>query len=148
MYASLCLMTRDTTVMGSRSSASFNSSASSQSLQDTCVNKLRKLFKETLLSNYQQHAHPLVYDSIYGGIISSEAFHTGDAWSDFGNGMYNDHHYHYGSYEMYQMYLMTPFLNTLRYLGYWITAAAILKHLDPSWYVSNVWWITDNHLFI
>jgi endo-1,3(4)-beta-glucanase len=56
--------------------------------------------------------HPLIYDEVYRGISSSEAFKYNDPWRDFGNTAFNDHHYHY---------------------GYWITASAILKYLDPSW---------------
>ncbi|EGZ05261.1 putative glycosyl hydrolase family 81 protein [Phytophthora sojae] len=33
---------------------------------------------------------------IYGGIVSSQGLKTKDLNSDFGNTMYNDHHFHYG----------------------------------------------------
>ncbi|EGZ12996.1 hypothetical protein PHYSODRAFT_334826 [Phytophthora sojae] len=41
-----------------------------------------------------------------------EGFKTKDLNSDFGNTMYNDHHFHY---------------------GYWAHAAAIINRLDPTW---------------
>lgn len=41
-------------------------------------------------------AYPLVYDTVYKGIISSEALVKHDVNVDFGNAVYNDHHYHYG----------------------------------------------------
>ncbi|KAL3790673.1 hypothetical protein HJC23_009773 [Cyclotella cryptica] len=40
----------------------------------------------------------LVYDANLGGILSKEG--TKDVFSDFGNGRYNDHHFHYG-YVLY-----------------------------------------------
>ncbi|KAK1948111.1 Endo-1 [Phytophthora citrophthora] len=55
---------------------------------------------------------PLMYDTLYRGLISSSIFKTGSIYTEFGNGMYNDHHYHY---------------------GYFVTASAMLKHLDPNW---------------
>jgi endo-1,3(4)-beta-glucanase len=54
--------------------------------------------------------HPLVYDEVYKGIVSSEGFHRKDAGADFGNTVYNDHHYHY---------------------GYWIVSASIFLYLNP-----------------
>ena len=36
----------------------------------------------------------LVYDTSLGGILSKEGMK--DPYSDFGNGRYNDHHFHYG----------------------------------------------------
>jgi endo-1,3(4)-beta-glucanase len=57
-------------------------------------------------------AYPLVYDTVYKGVITSEAFVKRDINVDFGNAVYNDHHYHY---------------------GYLITASAMLMHLDPAW---------------
>merc|ERR1711892_948890 len=52
----------------------------------------------------------LLYDQAWGGIISTNGFN--DQQADFGNGMYNDHHYHY---------------------GYHIYVAAVLAKADPSW---------------
>ena len=36
----------------------------------------------------------LLYDSTWGGVISTNGYN--DPSADFGNGMYNDHHFHYG----------------------------------------------------
>lgn len=36
----------------------------------------------------------LVYDKVYGGIISTNG--VSDPNADYGNGYYNDHHFHYG----------------------------------------------------
>ena len=41
---------------------------------------------------------------------------TGDTGADFGNSLYNDHHFHY---------------------GYFIYTAAVIGHLDPSWVPAN-----------
>lgn len=38
--------------------------------------------------------NPLVYDEIWGGVVSSAGY--ADANADFGNAYYNDHHFHYG----------------------------------------------------
>ncbi|OQR93726.1 endo-1,3(4)-beta-glucanase [Thraustotheca clavata] len=61
-------------------------------------------------SNTSQY--PLVYDTVYKGIVSREGFDKHDINVEFGNAVYNDHHYHY---------------------GYFVTAVAIAYHLDPSW---------------
>ena len=43
-----------------------------------------------------QGIYPLVYDSKWGGVVSSATYKTGDPNQDFGNTYYNDHHFHYG----------------------------------------------------
>lgn len=69
-----------------------------------------------------QQMFPLVYDSVWGGIVSSASYFykTGDAGADFGNTFYNDHHFHY---------------------GYFIHAAAIVGYLDPTWLAQNKDWV-------
>ncbi|KAG3096665.1 hypothetical protein PC121_g2448 [Phytophthora cactorum] len=57
-------------------------------------------------------SEPLIYEKMYKGIVTSQVFTTDDVKVEFGNGVYNDHHYHY---------------------GYWITALIILKKLGPIW---------------
>ena len=59
-----------------------------------------------------QQIHPLVYDSVWKGVVSSATYDTGNTLADFGNTLYNDHHFHY---------------------GYFIHAAAVIGYLDPSW---------------
>lgn len=73
------------------------------------ITKLQQLLTE--FAN-NQSAFPLVYDTVYKGIITSEAMARNDMNVDFGNGVYNDHHYHY---------------------GYIVTAAAMALYLDPQW---------------
>ncbi|KAE8959995.1 hypothetical protein PR002_g30360 [Phytophthora rubi] len=73
------------------------------------MSKLEDLIEPFLTNTLSS---PLVYDTTYKGVVTGLAFTTGDITVDFGNGVYNDHHYHY---------------------GYWVTASAILKKLDPSW---------------
>ncbi|KAF9276664.1 hypothetical protein BGZ68_009865 [Mortierella alpina] len=75
------------------------------SLKRTCLEKLKNAFSR-FLENKQQF--PLMYDTTWKGLITSQA--GPDA--DFGNGWYNDHHYHY---------------------GYFVHTAAIIRHLDPTW---------------
>jgi endo-1,3(4)-beta-glucanase len=50
------------------------------------------------------------------GVVSSATYTTGNSGVDFGNTYYNDHHFHF---------------------GYFIYAAAIIGHLDPSWLAAN-----------
>ncbi|KAL4806841.1 glycosyl hydrolase family 81-domain-containing protein [Aspergillus unguis] len=65
------------------------------------------------VQNKQQF--PLVYDTVWKGVVSSASY-GGDVGADFGNTLYNDHHFHY---------------------GYFIHAAAIIGALDPSWIDAN-----------
>ena len=44
------------------------------------------------------NSDPLQYDQTWGGLCSSAGLRDGGA--DFGNGLYNDHHFHYG-YHIY-----------------------------------------------
>ncbi|CAH0493129.1 unnamed protein product [Peronospora farinosa] len=69
---------------------------------------------QQLLSEFANNrsAFPLVYDTVYKGIVTSEALARNDMNVDFGNGVYSDHHYHY---------------------GYIVTAAAMALYLDPVW---------------
>ena len=69
-------------------------------------------------SNKQQF--PLVYDTAWKGIVSSATYKTGDIGADFGNSLYNDHHFHY---------------------GYFIHAAAVIGALDPGWLAPNKDWV-------
>ncbi|TID18292.1 glycoside hydrolase family protein [Venturia nashicola] len=59
----------------------------------------------------QKQILPLAYDTNWGGLVSSGGY-GGDVMRDFGNTLYNDHHFHY---------------------GYFVHAAAIIAYLDPAW---------------
>lgn len=56
--------------------------------------------------------YPIVYDTVWGGAVSVSTYLSGNVGDDFGNTVYNDHHFHY---------------------GYYVYAAAIIGYLDPSW---------------
>lgn len=56
--------------------------------------------------------YPLVYDSAWGGVVSSAGYTLNDPYADFGNTYYNDHHFHY---------------------GYFVYTAAVIGYLDPTW---------------
>lgn len=58
--------------------------------------------------------NPLLYERTYGGVITTNGFN--DPNSDFGNGYYNDHHFHY---------------------GYMIYAAAVISRFDAAFYDAN-----------
>ncbi|KAK9766843.1 hypothetical protein K7432_003775 [Basidiobolus ranarum] len=57
-----------------------------------------------------KNQNPLVYDLTWKGIISRNGIN--DRGADFGNGWYNDHHYHY---------------------GYFIYACAVIGRYEKSW---------------
>ena len=97
-YASLCLMAADSSIVGDDTT-----------LLKSCLSKLERLVEPFLTNTL---GSPLVYETAYKGIVTSQVFAANDVNVEFGNGIYNDHHYHY---------------------GYWVTASAILKKLDPSW---------------
>jgi len=75
---------------------------------------------------------PLVYDNSWGGVVSCGCYYDSanrkcknefpncpsayDSYLNFGNGIYNDHHFHY---------------------GYMIYAAAVVTRFDPQWGVDN-----------
>lgn len=73
------------------------------------LQELEKAFA-TFVNNDQ--IIPLVYDSTWGGVVSSCSYEGGGSGCDFGNTYYNDHHFHY---------------------GYFLYAAAVIGYLDPDW---------------
>ncbi|KAB8299979.1 hypothetical protein EYC80_000221 [Monilinia laxa] len=83
------------------------------SLAQAGLNTLKQNFA-LFINNKQQY--PLVYESAWGGIVSSASYTTGDSGADFGNSYYNDHHFHY---------------------AYFVYAAAIIGYLDPTWLADN-----------
>lgn len=81
------------------------------------LNELKSAFAKFATN---QQIYPLVYDTVWGGVVSSGTYKTGDCGLDFGNACYNDHHFHY---------------------GYFIHAASIIAHLDPDWLRLNKDWV-------
>lgn len=79
---------------------------------EPALERLKSAFAR-FVQNKQQF--PLVYDTVWKGVVSSASY-GGDVGADFGNTLYNDHHFHY---------------------GYFIHAAAIIGTLDPSWIDAN-----------
>jgi endo-1,3(4)-beta-glucanase len=71
--------------------------------------KLKEAFK-VFIDNKQPL--PLVYDTVWKGVVSSGTYEKGDPGLDFGNTLYNDHHFHY---------------------GYFVYTAAVIGYLDPAW---------------
>lgn len=84
-----------------------------KSLAASGLTELKAAF-DRFVQNKQQY--PLVYESAWGGVVSTATYVTGNAGDDFGNTYYNDHHFHY---------------------GYFIFAAAVIGHLDPTWTAAN-----------
>jgi len=97
-YGSLCLMANDAETFGK-----------DDALLTKCLTKFRKVLSPMLTNEWENE---LQYDIIYRGLVSSEGFKKNEFWVDFGNSVYNDHHYHY---------------------GYWIVSFAIANYLDPTW---------------
>lgn len=60
----------------------------------------------------------IIYDRVYGGLISSRSHDSLNLNSgvDFGSAVYNDHHFHY---------------------GYYLYAAAAIAKKDPAWFTAN-----------
>jgi len=84
------------------------------------VNQTKKSFDK--FRHNRSKAAPLVYENTWKGIISSGILRSGNRNDDFGNGVYNDHHFHY---------------------AYFIHAAAVLSHHDPSYLHSVREFVTD-----
>ena len=80
--------------------------------------KLEEAFE--LFANNTQ-TYPLVYESQWGGVVSTASYVTGDSGDDFGNSYYNDHHFHW---------------------SYFIYAASIIAYLDPAWLPTHRDWVT------
>ncbi|KAK2807826.1 hypothetical protein FQN50_005215 [Emmonsiellopsis sp. PD_5] len=91
--------------------------AQDAALAESAFQALKTAF--TKFSDNKQ-LYPLVYDDVWKGVVSSGTYETGDPGLDFGNAFYNDHHFHY---------------------GYFIYAAAIIGHLEPSWVDANKAWV-------
>ncbi|KAF7553851.1 hypothetical protein G7Z17_g3357 [Cylindrodendrum hubeiense] len=81
------------------------------------VAKLKTAFN-TFVTNKQ--TYPLVYESAWGGVVSTATYTTGDPNVDFGNTYYNDHHFHY---------------------GYHVLAAAYIAKYDKTWLAANKAWV-------
>lgn len=87
------------------------------SLASETFDSLKKSF-DTFIQNKQKW--PLAYDSVWNGVVSTGTYETGDPGLDFGNTLYNDHHFHY---------------------GYFVLAAAYIGSLDPGWLDANKAWV-------
>jgi endoglucanase Acf2 len=79
--------------------------------------------RQQALSNLEQwiipwlqgmNSEPLVYDKVYGGLVSAQGLT--DMVADFGAGWYNDHHFQF---------------------GYFVNAIAVLAKLDLPFYEAN-----------
>ncbi len=76
--------------------------------------KARETIKATLTPWLDGSGGKLAYDSTWGGVCSTSGM--ADAGADFGNGWYNDHHFHW---------------------GYHIYAAAAVAKADPDWLAAH-----------
>ncbi|EAW08297.1 glucan endo-1,3-beta-D-glucosidase [Aspergillus clavatus NRRL 1] len=88
-----------------------------KNLAADALQRLKNCFAR-FINNQQQF--PLVYDNVWKGVVSSASYASGDVGADFGNTLYNDHHFHY---------------------GYFIHAAAIIGSLDPQWLQTSKDWV-------
>ncbi|KAL6707856.1 endo-1,3-beta glucanase [Coniothyrium glycines] len=98
----------------------LNSMAGNSRLAASGLGRLKEAFS-VFVNNTQPE--PLVYDQVWKGIVSSATYKPPyDTGLDFGNTMYNDHHFHY---------------------GYFVYTAAVIGFLDPTWLdeVSNRAWV-------
>ncbi|KAG0145991.1 hypothetical protein CROQUDRAFT_657923 [Cronartium quercuum f. sp. fusiforme G11] len=87
-----------------------------------CLEKTKKSLLQ-FSNNTKRIDNQLIYDQTWKGLISSSMFKSGNEHDDFGNGVYNDHHFHF---------------------SYFIHAASILVHLDSNFlkevevYINNL----------
>ncbi|KAK4127201.1 glycoside hydrolase family 81 protein [Parathielavia appendiculata] len=97
-----------------------------QGLAQAGLNQLKVAF-----ARFSQNAqkYPLVYESGWGGVVSSATYQTGDNGVDFGNTLYNDHHFHWGYCKIRRFFCVDSL--------YLIYTAAVIGHLDPSWIHAN-----------
>ncbi|KAM5346604.1 hypothetical protein ACJ41O_009609 [Fusarium nematophilum] len=91
----------------------INNLLGDKNLGQAGLNKLKQAFA-VFGSNKQ--TYPLVYETAWGGVVSSASYKLNDANVDFGNTYYNDHHFHY---------------------GYHILAAAYIGSMDSTWLNAN-----------
>ena len=98
----------------------INSLGNSPSLANQLLGQLKTAY--ALFATNQQ-IYPLVYDTAWGGLVSSASYTLQDGGgADFGNTYYNDHHFHY---------------------GYFIYAAAIIGSMDSTWLAQNRNWVNS-----
>ncbi|KAL0589357.1 hypothetical protein ABG067_002576 [Albugo candida] len=97
-YASLCLMANDPNVVGTDITPLRR-----------CLMKLVNVITPMIANTWK---YPIAYDTIYGGLISSQGIVLNNIDVDYGTTVYNDHHYHY---------------------GYWIYTAAVINYLYPTY---------------
>jgi endo-1,3(4)-beta-glucanase len=85
--------------------------AGNRNLAASGLVKLKDSFN-VFVNNTQQE--PLVYDKVWKGVVSYATYRAPrfDPGLDFGNTLYNDHHFHY---------------------GYFVYTAAVIGFLDPKW---------------
>eukprot|EP01130_Rhizamoeba_saxonica_P019302 TRINITY_DN993_c0_g1_i1.p1 TRINITY_DN993_c0_g1~~TRINITY_DN993_c0_g1_i1.p1 ORF type:complete len:722 (+),score=114.93 TRINITY_DN993_c0_g1_i1:404-2569(+) len=91
-------------------------------LLDTCLSKVKEGISPYVNG---ENINSLRYDTTYKGVIGHGGLHCDNPdifcpGVDFGNSYYNDHHYHW---------------------GYFVHAAAIIAHLDPTWIEPNKDWV-------
>ena len=87
---------------------------------DTARQGLERVKNSFALFTQNKQQFPLVYDTAWKGIVSSATYKSGDSGADFGNSLYNDHHFHY---------------------GYFIHAAAVVGSMDSEWLAQNKDWV-------
>ncbi|KAI9757501.1 MAG: hypothetical protein M1835_000650 [Candelina submexicana] len=95
----------------------MHSLSDQQDLAAAGLIKLKAAFA-TFVQNKQMI--PLVYETVWKGVVSTGSYLNGDSGADFGNTYYNDHHFHW---------------------GYFIHAAAVIATLDPTWLPGNIDWV-------
>lgn len=75
--------------------------------RDRALTRLKEIMQPWMTKNHQNNLH---YDSTWGGIISVNG--RNDAGAEYGQGWYNDHHFHF---------------------GYFVYAASVVAKYDKAW---------------
>lgn len=68
---------------------------------------LAELKKAFALFAQNKQQFPLVYETAWGGVVSSASYVTGNSGDDFGNTYYNDHHFQFVSTIFLQTSMLT-----------------------------------------
>jgi endo-1,3(4)-beta-glucanase len=92
-------------------------------IMNTMLDRLKSKLERWL--NAENAGDRLAYDRTWGGVVNDCVLSDPDC--DYGQGVYNDHHFHY---------------------GYHVYAAAVIARLDPAWvdqYGEKVMWLIRDY---
>ena len=117
--------------------STFVWTASQSKALNSTIDQAQSRLKDALVLLLSRNiSDSLVFDQDFGGIVSVDGLR--DPQADFGNGRYNDHHFHYG-YIVCEFFLKFPFdivlaLTNRCFLVSQLYASAILASVDKHFF--------------